>query len=197
MWPGRVWSPQCWLWTHSPALPAAEEQLRNGTGHSEMGSIIVVLPRCLNSCDSDTCVCWRDFCISCGMCLPTKSSLGCLWLSHCAACLNLTWQKELIKATKWNPGMVWFGRSLEVHLISTPCSGQRHFPLDQGYLPLDQHSKQGEKKFPLCFLFVEVIEVSVSSPALSCWGVHGVPAPLTTPVLFLPSLSTRHWPTSC
>lgn len=31
----------------------------------------------------------------------------------------------------------------------------------------------------MCFLFVEVREVSVSSPALSCWGVHGVPAPLT------------------
>uniref|UniRef100_A0A8C9UFU2 Cilia and flagella associated protein 70 n=1 Tax=Serinus canaria TaxID=9135 RepID=A0A8C9UFU2_SERCA len=69
---------------------------------------------------------------------------------------------------------------LEVHLISNPCSGQRHFPLDQGYLPLDQHSKDGKKKFPLCFLFVEVREVSVSSPALSCWAVHGVPALLTT-----------------
>ncbi|NWZ06521.1 CFA70 protein, partial [Agelaius phoeniceus] len=92
-----------------------------------------------------------------------------------------TQEKELLKATKWNPGMVCFGRDLEVHLISTPCSGQRHFPLDQGYLPLDQHSKEGKKKFPLCFLFVEVRVVTVSSPALSCWGVHSVPAPLTTP----------------
>uniref|UniRef100_A0A8C9NFW4 Cilia and flagella associated protein 70 n=1 Tax=Serinus canaria TaxID=9135 RepID=A0A8C9NFW4_SERCA len=83
-------------------------------------------------------------------------------------------------ATEWNPRMVWYGRDLEVHLISNPCSGQRHFPLDQGYLPLDQHSKDGKKKFPLCFLFVEVREVSVSSPALSCWAVHGVPALLTT-----------------
>uniref|UniRef100_A0A674H2I9 Cilia and flagella associated protein 70 n=1 Tax=Taeniopygia guttata TaxID=59729 RepID=A0A674H2I9_TAEGU len=49
-----------------------------------------------------------------------------------------------------------------------------------GYLPLDQHSKEGKKKFPLSFLFVEVREVSASSPALSCWGVHGVPALLTT-----------------
>uniref|UniRef100_A0A8C9NIG0 Cilia and flagella associated protein 70 n=1 Tax=Serinus canaria TaxID=9135 RepID=A0A8C9NIG0_SERCA len=87
---------------------------------------------------------------------------------------------RLLKATEWNPRMVWYGRDLEVHLISNPCSGQRHFPLDQGYLPLDQHSKDGKKKFPLCFLFVEVREVSVSSPALSCWAVHGVPALLTT-----------------
>uniref|UniRef100_H0YZR7 Cilia and flagella associated protein 70 n=1 Tax=Taeniopygia guttata TaxID=59729 RepID=H0YZR7_TAEGU len=91
-----------------------------------------------------------------------------------------TQEKELLKATKCNPGMVWFGRDLEVHLISTPCYGQKHFPLDQGYLPLDQHSKEGKKKFPLSFLFVEVREVSASSPALSCWGVHGVPALLTT-----------------
>uniref|UniRef100_A0A8C5JRW4 WD repeat domain 90 n=1 Tax=Junco hyemalis TaxID=40217 RepID=A0A8C5JRW4_JUNHY len=76
--------------------------------------------------------------------------------------------------------------NLEVHLISTPCSGQRHFPLDQGYLPLDQHSKEGKKKFPLYFLFVGVREVSASSPALSCWGVHGVPAPLTTPCAVAP-----------
>uniref|UniRef100_A0A8C3DBD6 Cilia and flagella associated protein 70 n=1 Tax=Corvus moneduloides TaxID=1196302 RepID=A0A8C3DBD6_CORMO len=66
-----------------------------------------------------------------------------------------------------------------VHLISTPCYGQ-------GHLPLDQHSKEGKKKFPLCFLFVEVRRVSVSPPAPSCWGVHGVPAPLTTTCVIPP-----------
>lgn len=71
--------------------------------------------------------------------------------------------------------MEWFGLEGNWEFISfqPPAGRQRH-------LPLDQHSKAGREKSPLCFVFVEVREVSVSSPALSCWGVHGVPAPLTT-----------------
>ncbi|NXY37810.1 CFA70 protein, partial [Pomatorhinus ruficollis] len=84
--------------------------------------------------------------------------------------------------TQLNGILEWFGLEGNWKFISfqPPAGRQRHLPLAQGHLPLDQHSKEGRDKSPLCFVFVEVREVSVSSPALSCWGVHGVPAPLTT-----------------
>uniref|UniRef100_A0A8C3VD84 Cilia and flagella associated protein 70 n=1 Tax=Catharus ustulatus TaxID=91951 RepID=A0A8C3VD84_CATUS len=62
-----------------------------------------------------------------------------------------------------------------------------HLPLEQEHLPLDQHSKERVKEI----FFVEVREVSVSSPALSCWRVHGVPAPLTTTCAVLPQFVNK------
>ncbi|NWZ41334.1 CFA70 protein, partial [Brachypodius atriceps] len=75
----------------------------------------------------------------------------------------------------------WFGLegNWKFFSVQPPAGRQKHLLLAQGHLPLAQQSKEGRQKFPLCFLFVEVREVSVGSPALSCWGVHGVPAPLT------------------
>lgn len=88
----------------------------------------------------------------------------------------------------WND-LVWKGTGSSSHfnpLLWVETSSTR------GGTPSTRPTfKRGKKKFPLCFLLVEVREVSVSSPALSCWGVHGIPAPLTTTCAVLPQFVNK------
>lgn len=57
--------------------------------------------------------------------------------------LQLNWQEQLypeLLLKSLSPSesieshkhrLVWVGRNLKAHLVSTPCCGQGHFPLDQ------------------------------------------------------------------